>query len=258
VTGARVLQQQQPQGQPGTITIAFPNPNAGVTFDGNTNNATAPIQAQKDRTAVTVRWAAHDDDGDDLSYDLYLRGDGEQVWRPLKKSLTERIYSFDGSMFPDGGYQIKVVASDAPSHAPGEALTGDLISERFELDTTPPVISGLKADGIVARKCKDLPCPPAFPVSFDAKDATSPIGHAEYSLDAGQWQYIEPVGELSDAKEEHYSVLVPLPATTEGNTDAQPEHLITVRVYDRHENMATAKIVVHTTPAALPARAGGK
>jgi hypothetical protein len=255
VPGARVLQQQQPQGQPGTVTIAFPNANAGVTFDGNTNNATAPIQAQKDRNAVTVRWAAHDDDGDDLSYDLYLRGDGEQVWRPLKKGLTDRVYSFDGSTFPDGGYQIKVVASDAPSHAPGEALTGDLISERFELDTTPPVISDLKAEGPVARKCKDLPCPPAFPVSFAAKDATSPIGHAEYSLDAGQWQYIEPVGELSDAKEEHYSVLVPLPATTEGNTDAQTEHLITVRVYDRHENMATAKIVVHAASAALPARA---
>jgi len=255
VPGARVL-QQQPQNQPGTVTIAFPNANVGVTFDGNANNATAPIQAQKDRNAVTVRWAAHDDDGDDLSYDLYLRGDGEQVWRPLKKGLTERVYSFDGSAFPDGGYEIKVVVSDAPSHTPADALTGEMISERFELDTTPPMISDLKADGLVSRKCKDLPCPPAFPVSFAAKDATSPISHAEYSLDAGQWQYIEPVGELSDAKEEHYSVLVPLPATLEGNADAQSEHLITVRVYDRHDNMATAKIVVHSTPAALPDKTG--
>ena len=135
VAGARVVPQQQ-QGQPGTVTIAFPNPNAGVPFDANANNATAPIQAQKDRTAVTVRWAAHDDDGDDLIYDLFLRGDGENVWRPLKKGLTDKVYSFDGSAFPDGGYQIKVVVSDAPSHAPGDALTGEMISERFELDTT--------------------------------------------------------------------------------------------------------------------------
>ena len=249
VPGARVVPQQQAQGQPGTVTIAFPNPNPGVSFDANTNNATAPIQAQKDRNAVTVRWAAHDDDGDDLIYDLYLRGDGEQVWRPLKKGLTDKVFSFDGSAFPDGGYQIKVVASDAPSHAPGDMLTGGMISSRFELDTTPPVISGLKADGPVSRKCKDLPCPPAFPVTFEARDAASPISHAEYSLDAGQWQYIEPVGDLSDTKEEHYSVLVPLPAGVDANTDAETEHLITVRVYDRHENMATAKVVVNAASA---------
>jgi hypothetical protein len=248
VPGARVV-PQQPQGQPGTVTIAFPNANAGVTFDANANNATNPIQAQKDRNAVTVRWAAHDDDGDELIYDLYLRGDGEQVWRPLKKGLTDKVYSFDGSAFPDGGYQVRVVVSDAPSHAPGDALTGEVISSRFELDTTAPVISGLKADGPVSRKCKDLPCPPAFPVSFDANDAVSPISHAEFSLDAGPWQYIEPVGDLSDAKEEHYSVLVPLPAASEGNADTQPEHLITVRVYDRHDNMATAKVVAHSAPA---------
>ena len=40
-------------------------------------NATRRLQAMKDRTAVTVRWAAHDDNGDDLTYSLYLRGDGE-------------------------------------------------------------------------------------------------------------------------------------------------------------------------------------
>jgi hypothetical protein len=67
-----------------------------VSFDANAANA--PIQAQKDRTAVTVRWAAHDDDGDDLTYDLYLRGDGEHKWLPLKKGVTEKVYSFDGRL----------------------------------------------------------------------------------------------------------------------------------------------------------------
>ena len=254
VPGARVTQQMQPAGQPGTVTIAFPAPaaNAGVSFDGNAANATQPIQGQKDRTAVTVRWAAHDDDGDDLIYDLYLRGDGESVWRPLKKGLTDKVYSFDGASFPDGGYQVKVVASDAPSHTPGSVLTGGMESERFELDTTPPVITGLKADGPVSRKCKELPCPPAFPVSFDAKDAASAISHAEYSLDGGPWQYIEPVGGLSDSKEEHYSFLVPLMPGSDGAPGAgsEIEHLITVRAYDRHDNMATAKVLV---PASRPA-----
>ena len=88
-----------------------------------------------------MRWAAHDDNGDDLTYSLYLRGDGEHVWRLLKDNITEKAYSFDATLIPDGGYQIKVVASDAPSHTPGDALTGDKESERFEVDTTPPVVT---------------------------------------------------------------------------------------------------------------------
>jgi len=248
VPGARYNAQAQGGNQPPTVTIAFPNPNAGVSFDlGATSQ---PIQAQKDRTAVTARWAAHDDDGDDLVYDLYLRGDGEQVWRLLKKGLTDKVYSFDAATFPDGGYQLKVVASDTPSHAPGEALTGELISDRFELDTTPPVISDLKGEPArmveVDKNCRQSPCATALsiPVSFEAQDAFSTIAHAEYSLDAGPWQYIEPVGGISDAKTERYSFAVPLPAATGANSAPEPEHLITVRAYDRHENMASAKVIV--------------
>jgi hypothetical protein len=252
VPGARVTAQAQQPGQPGSVSIAFPNPNAGVVFDANAANASAPIQAQKDRTAVTVRWNAHDDDGDELSFDLYLRGDGEHVWRPLKRGLTEKVYSFEGASFPDGGYQIRVVASDAPSHAPGGALTGEMISERFELDTTPPVISGLKVGPAVPGDCNQSPCPRtlSIPVSFEAVDAASPISRAEYSLDAGPWQFIEPVDRISDSKEEHYYVAVPLPAALPAASSGaagpglEPEHLVTVRAYDRHDNLATAKIIV--------------
>jgi len=251
VPGARVNAQAVQAGQPATLSIAFPVPaqNGVPAFDPNAANATAPLQAQKDRAAVTVRWAAHDDNGDDLSFDLFLRGDGEHVWRPLKKGITDKYYSFDAATLPDGDYEIKVVASDAPSHAPGDFLTGELASDRFELDTTPPEISALKAATPVP--CKQPACGKglAISVTFDALDATSPITHAEYSLDAGPWQYVEPVGGISDSKEEHYSFAIPVPDAP----DAQPggEHLVTVRAYDRHENVAAAKVVVpaQTQPA---------
>jgi hypothetical protein len=239
VPGARVNPQTlaQPGGQPPMVNIAFPssNQNAAMAFDGG---SAQPLQAIKDRTAVTVRWAAHDDNGDDLTYSLFLRGDGESVWRLLKADITDKAYSFDAALIPDGGYQIKVVASDAPSHTPAEALTGDKVSERFEVDTTPPVVSALNAS-LEEAVCKGLPCTKQFRVVFNAEDAFSPIAHAEYSLDAGPWQYIEPVGGLSDSKRERYDALIPAPADA-----AKVEHLIAVRVYDRHDNVGVAKTVI--------------
>ncbi len=245
VPGARFSPQNIPA-QPPTVNITFPSSsqNAGVSFDAGAT----PLQAAKDRTGVTVRWAAHDDNGDDLSYALYLRGDGETVWRLLKDNLTDKTYSFDAALIPDGGYQIKVVVSDAPSHTPADALTGAKVSDRFEVDTTPPVVSALKVAGV---DCNPQDCHPEraqrvegpassfVHVIFDAEDASSPIARAEYSLDAAPWQYIEPVGGLSDSKREHYDVLIPVPAATKSS-----EHLIAVRVYDRHDNIGVAKTVI--------------
>jgi sugar lactone lactonase YvrE len=235
VPGARWSAQSNPP-QPPTVNIAFPSSQAaGASSD---SGSASPLQAAKDRTAVTVRWAAHDDNGDDLTFTLYLRGDGETVWRLLKDNPADKAYSFDAALIPDGGYQIKVVASDAPSHTPGDALTGEKVSERFEVDTTPPVVSALKVVPAEAD-CKRSPCAKQFRVSFDAEDAFSPIAHAEYSLDAGPWQYIEPVGRLSDSKREHYEILIPVPAESRAS-----EHLVAVRVYDRHDNVGVAKTVI--------------
>jgi len=235
--GARWSAQPAAAGQAATVNIQFASQSqGGVNFDAGTNG---PLAAVKDRGAITVRWAAHDDNGDDLTYALYLKGDGESVWRLLKDQITEKAYSFDAALIPDGGYQVKVVASDAPSHTPGQALTGTKESERFEVDTTPPVVSGLKATA-EPGDCKGSPCARPFKVSFDAEDAFSAIAHAEYSLDAGPWQYVEPVGELSDARREHYELHVLLGTTSSKSS----EHLITVRVYDRHENVGVAKTVI--------------
>jgi hypothetical protein len=227
VPGARVNAQALAQNPAQMLSIVFPSTTQGVTvtYDNATNT---PLQALKDRTAITVRWAAHDDDGDDLTFALYLRGDGEKVWRLLKDQITDKFYSFDATLVPDGGYEIKVVASDSPSHTPGDALSGAKESERFEVDTTPPVVTALMASAESSPR-----------VTFDAEDAFSPIAHAEYSLDAGTWQYIDPVGGLSDSRIEHYDVHLP-PTALEGKSG---EHLITVRVYDRHDNVGVAKAV---------------
>ncbi len=238
VPGARLNPQAQPVSQSQSVNIAFPSSSQGASVSFDASSSSQPLSAIKDRTAVTVRWAAHDDDGDDLIYSLYLRGDGETVWRLLKDQITDKAYSFDATLIPDGGYQIKVVASDAPSHTPGEALTGEKISDRFEVDTTPPVISSLTAVQEHAE-CKQPPCRQKFRVAFDAEDAASPVAHAEYSFDAGPWQFVDPVGQISDARREHYDFEV-----TAAPEAKSGEHLITVRAYDRHDNVGVAKTVI--------------
>jgi len=235
VPGAR-LNPQSSTAQNQTVNIAFSSSGQGsvVSFDTGSSSS---LQANKDRTGVTVRWAAHDDDSDDLIYSLYLRGDGETVWRLLKDKITEKAYSFDATLIPDGGYRIKVVASDAPSHTPSDALTGEKVSDRIEIDTTPPVITNLN---VTAEGCAGLGCKLLYLVSFNAEDAASPIAHAEYSLDAGPWQHVDPVGKLSDSKREHYELHIDL----EAPGGKLSEHLVSVRAYDRYENVGVAKTVI--------------
>jgi sugar lactone lactonase YvrE len=193
--------------------------------------------AVRDRDSIAIRWSAHDDNDDQLVFSVYYRGDGETRWLLLKDNLSERYYSFDASLLPDGGYEMKVLASDAPSHSPGEALYAERVSSRFEVDSTPPVIDNLTA----ALDGKQIH------VRFRATDSFSPIKRAEYSVDGGDWQFVEPVGQLSDSKTEDYDfrVNVPVieaaPPPMAGSTgDA---HVIVVRAYDRFENLATAKTV---------------
>ena len=237
VPGARFNPQNVATNQP-TVNITFSSANQNaVSFDAN--SSTSPLQATKDRTAITVRWAAHDDDGDDLVYALFLRGDGESVWRLLKDKITDKAYSFDSTQIPDGGYQIKVVASDAPSEAPGDVLTGEKISDRFVIDTTPPMVSALKSTGSPVS-CTGPICTRSVQIVFDADDSVSPIARAEYSVDAGPWQFVDPVGKLSDSIHEHYDFKI---TVNEAGAKAG-EHLITVRAYDRYDNAGLSKMVI--------------
>ena len=230
--GARVV----PTVQAVNVTVpvnfpAAPGSAPAIVFQADGN--TTPLVAQKDKTSVTIRWSAHDENGDELVFAAYYKGEGESNWRLLKDKITDRFYSFDASLLPDGTYTAKVVVSDSPSHTGTEALTGEKVSSVFAVDTTPPVPGVLTATMESGR----------IHARFDAKDATSPIGHAEYSVDAGPWQYLEPAGNISDSLSERYDFVAAIPPVATPMTDAR-EHIIAIRVYDRYDNVATAKAVV--------------
>jgi hypothetical protein len=223
---------------PATVQVAFPaasGASPAVSFTPDVSSQ--PLTAQKDKTAITVRWMAHDDNGDDLMFAVSYRGVGEANWRLLKDKISEKSYSFDSALLPDGSYALKVVASDAPVHTDAEALTGEKVSEVFVVDTTPPVPGVLNAAMVAGATL------PTIHATLEARDATSPIAHAEYSVDAGPWQYLEPVGKVSDSLTERYDFTVPVPASATPVSDAK-EHVLAVRVYDRYENVAAVKAVV--------------
>lgn len=206
-----------------------------------------PPNATRDRSSIAVRWTAHDDNDDELVYSVYYRGENERDWKLLKSGIADRFYSFDSGLLPDGRYRVKVLASDSPSHTPEDALSGEKESLSFDVDNTPPRIENLSArqDGQQIH------------VTFHATDDYSAIKRAEYSVDAGDWQYLEPVGQISDSKTENYDFTVLLPAAPaseeqptpkKGRGKATPaprisEHVVVVRVYDRFDNAATAKSV---------------
>jgi hypothetical protein len=186
----------------------------------------------------SVLWAAHDDNDDELRFSVYFRGENETNWKPLKDKLEQKFYSWDSTTMPDGAYYLKIVATDAPSNPPAQALTAERESERFIVDNTPPVVEGLKA---VSGKFQSGTNVSYFTnVQFTARDATSSIERAQYSVDGGDWIIVSPKSGISDALEENYEFSVNMP---EGSAPGS-EHTVAVRAYDRFENVGSAKTIV--------------
>jgi hypothetical protein len=175
---------------------------------------------------IGARWSASDENGDDLIYTVQIRGEKESEWKPLKDKLTEKRLGWDSTAFPDGEYRIRVIASDSPDNSPDRTLTGELVSDVFVIDNTPPVISGVSSETKVNQ----------ITVHWTATDALSVISKAEYSVNGGDWTLIDPVTKLSDSLEENY--ILTLNRATPG------EQTIAVRVADDCDNQAVAKVVV--------------
>ena len=225
-------------GQPANVTLKMPpSPNVSgivITQSSTPSRFEQPPQGILQKGYQTVLWTAHDDNDDEMRYVVYFRGENEREWKLLKDNLEQKFYSWDTTTLPDGAYYLKIVVSDAPSNPPALALRTERESERFEVDNTPPVIERLEALAGVERHG------PFVLVKFAARDAASSVDRAQYSVDGGEWILVAPVSRISDALEERYEL--PLGGLMPG------EHTISVRAYDRFENVGSAK-----TTFAVPA-----
>ena len=227
-----------------TVAVGARVPSATRTSNTTQENAAyeSPIPSVPDKNSIAVKWKAHDANDDQLLYSVYYRGDGEKQWKLLRTEVEDRYVNLESDLFPDGGYTLRIVASDAASHSPDDALTGEKISDRFEVDNTPPHVEFTNTR-IEGNKLH---------LAFKAVDSFSPISRAEYSIDADDWQTAEPLGQISDYKIENYDLTVPLPAPTAAGTRdaAVDEHTIVVRVFDRFDNVGVNKTVIKAAPTA--------
>jgi len=246
--GVRVQGFSAPPGGPATAASAqlktpqrtagganpFPNISAMLDTASKSLKMDVPPQGFEEKGYQSVLWSAHDDNDDDLVFSVYYRGEGEQTWRLLKDKLAQRFYSWDSTGMPDGAYYLKIVAADLPSNPASQALSNERISERFEIQNTPPRIENLRAD----------PSAAAAKITFEATSSGLAITRAQYSVDAGDWLIVFPASGLSDGPKESYQV--ELPGLTPG------PHTIAVQIFDRFDNTTTAQVAF--TVAARPAR----
>ncbi|HVX65560.1 MAG TPA: hypothetical protein VHA11_03110, partial [Bryobacteraceae bacterium] len=215
------------------LTLGAPPP-LSLPPLGRGNRVPAPKPAGEPASAtmqyakgfIGARWAASDENGDSLVYTLQIKGEGETQWKPLNEKLSDRHLSWDSTSFPDGEYRLRVIASDSPENPPDQALMGELTSDAFTIDNTPPAISGLAA---TAQGSK-------VEVRWKTADALSLIEKAEYSVNGGEWTAVDPVTKLTDSREEEYAVTFDRPSAG--------ELTIAVRVDDEFDNQVVAKTVI--------------
>jgi len=231
-------------GQPVSVTLKTPpapNP-TGVVIgqSASSQKFEQPPQGFMQKGYQSVLWTAHDENDDELRFAVYYRGEKETQWKLLKDKLDQKFYSWDATTLPDGAYYLRIAANDAPSNPPTVTLSTTRDSERFVIDNTPPVIEHLEATTAAIRN-GTFPVFQSAAVKFTARDATSSIERAQYSVDGGDWILVAPAGNISDALEERYEF-----STGELGPG---EHSIAVRAYDHFDNLGSAKTLLTVPPA---------
>ena len=191
-----------------------------------TASVSMPPRRAFQKGTQSFSWDAEDDNGDDLIYSIYFKGDKESDWRLLKKEIEERFFTLEADSLPDGKYFVKVVASDSPSNPKLAALSAELLSSQFHVDNTPPQIqvANQTMQGRTAM------------VRFRTTDLVSALRKAEVSLDGKEWEMVFSVDGIVDSRTEEFEIKT--------GTLETGEHTVALRVYDSAGNVAIGKAAV--------------
>ncbi|MBI1748701.1 MAG: hypothetical protein HYR55_19265 [Acidobacteria bacterium] len=217
-------------GVSGSAGIAYGGPSpgslTGLVAGSGRLRFKAPPQQRPQPGARSITWKAEDDNDDELQYQAYFRAEGSDIWKLLEKDLTDEFYTMDSTTMPDGVYYVKIVASDVQSNAYGKALTGEMVSKPFIIDNTPPAIE-LGTHTVTGKRAE---------IYFIARDATSKILSAEFSVDGSEWRNVYPKDEIADSKVEAYQLII--------DNLSPGEHTIAIKAIDAMGNAGAGKALV--------------
>jgi hypothetical protein len=205
---------------PYSITVSDTGDATPVASTGTPTQTLSRAASQQ----LLISWQADDPDGDRLVYDVDFRGDGdgEREWKSLRKNLHDNTLTIDGDALADGRYLFRVTASDREVNAAGSARDADLVSSPVLIDNTPPSIR-------VTASSRGA-------IEFEARDASSALRRAEWSVDAGPWMPLAPVDGIVDSLAEQFRFVPVVPPG---------EHVVVIRVVDSGNNTALARVILH-------------
>lgn len=189
--------------------------------------ASVPPRRAYLRGARSFQWIAEDRNGDKLVYDIYYKEANEANYKLLRENINENFFALDGQSLADGRYTVRVVAKDSNDNPGGQTLSGERISEPFDIDNGQPTVSAVGTPQMTAAGAR---------LVFTASDKSSYVSRAEYSMNGGEWFTVYADDGISDGPEERYTLDVPLP--TSG------EYAVTLRVFDSQGNVGNARVVV--------------
>ena len=208
-----------------------------------------------------INWESTDPNNDRLRFDLEYKGIEENKWKELQRNIKEeKTYHWNTNRIPDGYYQVKVIASDAPDNPMELALKEEKASNTFLVDNTRPVISNLKT---IMEPDPPERHPPgqALPdkwqagvrqpdkaflagtgragntliISGIARDEMCNITEIQYSIDSGDWNPVFPADLIFDSKEESFLLKIPyIPPE---------EHTVVINAIDAEGNIGSSRIV---------------
>jgi hypothetical protein len=189
---------------------------------GRESSPTLKDSASRPRNPTAkVRWKVDNPDGDDTTYIVSVRRDGEANWRQLVQDdqpLTATTYDWNTETFQDGWYRVQVTSSDAAANSPDRAMTSTATSALFSVDNTKPELDGLNV---------------SYPkASAKATDAINVIVEMAFSVDDGPWQLGTTADGIFDDLSE--TVSVQMPSGLDKGT-----HTLAIRVADAAGNVGS-------------------
>lgn len=187
--------------------------------------AHAPPRARQAQEpgAITIKWQSDDPNGDELVYDLFVRGADQTQWRLLKGELEDPFYTLKSSQLPDGYYYFRVRASDARSNPDGLDRSDMRDSRALLIDNTAPIMSALKVS--VQKR--------AVTILGHVEDAFGPLVELSYALDGQRPRPIAPEDGLLDGPNEQFTINL--------KELAPGHHTLTVRAGDEADNQGVAE-----------------